>query len=103
MNTSRFDSWIHDSFRTSAEGLALYRIFFAAFTLIVVAPGHDLYTDIRQLASLPSTMFAPPPGPMMLFRGFPSALMGEVLLGALNFGLVAVLFGYRTPLFSFGT
>ena len=103
MNTSRFDAWIHGSFRASGQGLAFYRIVFAAFTLLVIAPGHDLYTDLHGFASLPSSMFVPPPGPMMLFGGFPSVLTAEVLLGALNVCLVAVLFGYRTRLFSIGT
>ena len=96
MSKSRLDTWIFDGFGVSAEGLALYRILFAAFSLLVISPGHDVYADLVSLASLPDSMFAPPPGPMALFGGFPSAEMGAMLHFLLNLSLAALLFGFRT-------
>lgn len=96
MTPSRIDTWIHDSFGVSAVGLALYRILFAAFALLVIAPGHDVYVDLVSLAALPDSLYAPPPGPMALFDGFPSAEIGALLHFLLNVSLIALLFGVRT-------
>lgn len=98
MRTARswFDRWIFDSFTVSARGLALYRMVFALYLLLIIAPGHGSYANFSYLDSMPDIFFYPPPGPMQLFSGFPSFPFFEALLVLLNLSLVAVLVGYRT-------
>lgn len=103
MTENRFDSWIHGTFRADPTGLALYRIAYAAFALFVVAPGHDVYTDLVALASLPDAMFAPPPGPMAIFDGFPSEIAAHTILVLLNVALAGLLLGVRTRAMSITT
>lgn len=95
-----FDRWIFDSFTVTPGGLGLYRIAFALYGLFFLAPGHTAYTQFTPIASFPSVFFTPPPGPFALFPGFPPAYALEGLHLALNVSLVALLFGYRTRLFS---
>lgn len=98
MSTDRswFDRWIFDSFTVSARGLALYRIVFALYLLLIIAPGHGSYANFSYLDSMPDVFFYPPPGPMQLVSGFPAFPFFELLLVFLNLALVAVLIGYRT-------
>lgn len=103
LSVTRFDAWIHETFRVDATGLALYRIAYAAFALFVIAPGHDYYTDLVAFTSLPDAMFAPPPGPMALFTGFPPTWLGYGILLLLNLSLAGLLFGYRTRTTSLAT
>lgn len=99
----RLDAWIHDTHCVSPEGLALYRIVFTSFALLVIAPGHDAYVNLLPLTSLPSSMFAAPPGPMSLLRGFPPAEIAVAIHVLLNFSLAALLFGFRTRIASVAT
>lgn len=96
LSSTRFDAWIHDTFRVDETGLALYRIAYAGFALFVIAPGHDSYTDLVSFAGLPDAMFAPPPGPMALFTGFPPTWLAYGILLLLNLSLAGLLVGYRT-------
>ena len=99
----RLDAWIHDSFETSSEGLALYRILFAVFALVVISPGHQPYVDLVPLAALPDSWFTPPAGPMMLFGGFPSEATSRIIHLLLNVSLAALLVGFRTRFASVAT
>ncbi len=103
MRAGRIDNWIHNSFQPSARGLASYRIFYAAFALLIVAPGHDVYASLTGFVGLPASMFAPPPGPMQLFSGFPPRFAAEAIHLLLNISLAALLLGYRTRLSSVTT
>lgn len=103
LTVARFDAWIHDTFQVDATGLALYRIAYAAFALFVIAPGHDSYTDLVAFASLPDAMFAPPPGPMALFTGFPPVWLAYGVLLLLNLSLAGLLVGFRTRTASLAT
>ncbi len=96
----RFDRWIFDSFPVTPEGLGIYRIGYALFTLLVVAPGHGAYTRFADLGTLPEGFFLPPPGPMMLVPGLPGPLFFQGVVLLLNLCLVALLLGYRTRLAS---
>lgn len=96
MRIPHIDRWMYESFRTSANGLAAYRILFASFALLIIAPGHDVYASLSGFAGLPASMFAPPPGPMRLFSGFPPPLVADGIHLLLNISLVALLLGYRT-------
>lgn len=91
-----FDHWIFDSYRVTPKGLGLYRIAYAAFALLFVAPGHTTYSDFSPLASLPDVFYHPPPGPMQMLPGFPPALFFEGLHVLLALSLSAVLFGFCT-------
>lgn len=96
---SKFEHWIFNSFQPAAEGLALYRIFTALFILFFALPSFNTYVF---LGNLPSDFFAPPPGPMMLFDGFPPE---EVLLTVhilLITSLITLCLGWRTKISSFG-
>jgi uncharacterized membrane protein YphA (DoxX/SURF4 family) len=97
---SAFESWIFDSFPVTPEGLGLYRIFCALFLLFFSLPTFGEYTF---LSRLPADFFSPPPGPMMIFNGFPPAY---ILLG-IHCLLIAVLIclaiGYYTKASSIAT
>src|SRR5690625_6419344 len=87
------DAWIFGSRRISSEGLALYRIFVSLMILFFLMPPFSLY---GYLGSLPSDLFSPPPGPMMLFNGFPSATTLQALHLLLFVSVMSLLLGYRT-------
>lgn len=90
------DRWIFDSFDVRARGLALYRIAFALFAFLFVAPGHGQYGNFAFIASFPDAFFLPPPGPLALFEGFPPGYAFEALHLLVNLSLAALLFGWRT-------
>lgn len=90
------DNWIFNSFTVTSEGLALFRIFYVLFILIVISPGHMPFIYYTVYGTLPVDLFYPPPGPMMLFPGF--APVG--LLAAVEITIMIVmgflLIGWRT-------
>lgn len=92
-NPTKFESWIFESFTVTAPGMALYRVFTALFILFFLLPSPSVY---NVLGTMPADFFAPPPGPMMLFEGFPPAYV----LYLLHYGLIAALlflvFGWHT-------
>lgn len=90
---SRFSSWIFNSYSPSAEGLGLYRIFSGLFILLFLLPSCDLYPFI---SSLPNDFFVPPPGPMMLFDGFPAYGVFLLLHGLLILSLCMMTLGWQT-------
>ena len=91
-----FNHWLFDAFTVSPEGLGLYRITVALFALLVLTPGHSVFTDFAFIADLHSTFFMPPPGPMMLVPGVPPVWFFEALHLGLIVGFIALLFGYHT-------
>lgn len=92
-NKSKFTRWIFDSYHVNTRGLALFRIFSALFILFFLMPSREM---IQFLASSPKDFFVPPPGPMMLFNGFPSIVVFNVLYGLLVIFLIGVLLGAFT-------
>lgn len=93
---SWFDQWIFDSYSVTPEGLGLYRISYALFALLIIAPGHAEYATFTFAASMPDVFFRPPPGPMHIVGGFPPALFFEGIHAMLALSLSAVLFGLYT-------
>ncbi|MEX0780787.1 MAG: HTTM domain-containing protein [Balneolales bacterium] len=93
---NKFDQWIFNSFQVTPESLGIYRILFALFTILVISPGHSVYTQFDLLSNFPDSFFDPAPGPMMLFSGIPPEAFFNCLLLALNISLIALLVGYRT-------
>ena len=92
MNT-KFRNWIFNSFSVSPEGLGLYRIFTALFTLLFLLPPTEMY---EVLGSIPDVFYSPPPGPMLLFDGFPSEMIFLTLHSVLIISLLCLLVGYKT-------
>lgn len=86
-------SWIFNSFRVTAEGLALYRVFTALFILSFLLPNMEMY---EFLGGLPDDFYTPPPGPMWLFDGFPTATVFNLLHAVLIISLISLLVGFRT-------
>lgn len=97
------DRWIFDAYTATPEGLALYRITYALFVLLFVAPGHSEYASFTAFASFPDALFLPPPGPMQLVSGFPPEAFFETLHGLIVLSVVAVLFGFYTRTASVAT
>lgn len=91
--SKKFSEWIFDSFSVSPEGLGLYRIFTAFFILFFLLPPTEMYSF---LGSIPNDFYAPPPGPMWIFDGFPSEEFFYLLHGILIVLLVFLLLGYKT-------
>ncbi len=93
---NRLDNWIHNTFEVTPGGLALFRIFYALYVLLAIMPGVPPYVDYGFLADLPSDLFFPPPGPMMLFGDFPPmTIINQIEFGIIA-GLVFILFGWKT-------
>lgn len=92
----RLDHWIFDSFKVTPAGLGLYRIAYALFVLLIIAPGHSMQDSFYFLSDLPDALFLPPPGPMRLPPGFPPPYFTQGLHLLISLSLAALLFGYRT-------
>ncbi len=95
--SSKFNSWIFDSYHLSFEELGLFRIFAALFLLLFALPSTATY---QFLGSLPGEFFNPPPGPMQLFNSFPSEAIFLLFHYALIVCLILLLFGFSTKIVS---
>lgn len=84
------DRWLVLGFATSRTGLALSRVVFAAYLLLIGAH------DFTWVSSVPDALFHPPPGPLWLFSGFPSAWLLVAARSALVAASFCLLFGVRT-------
>lgn len=93
MMNSKFENWIFNSYSPTSEGLGLYRIFAALFFLVFLFPDVAFYST---LDSFPDAFFTPPPGPMVLFDGFPPETFLRFIHGLLMVSWVGVLVGYKT-------
>ena len=82
----KFDAWAFDSFGMSAQGWATYRVFLALYLIWFFLPWPGART---WLADIPNELWTPPPGPMMMFGGFPS---GWAILGIEIAALLAAVF-----------
>ncbi len=91
--TDRLDAWIHGGTLTRTS-LARYRVIYAVIVLL-------LLPDFSWIAAFPDSMYNPPPGPMMLFSGFPPEAVLRALEAALAVCLVAILLGWHTRAASF--
>lgn len=91
----RFDNWIFNSFSVSVEGLALLRIFTSLFILLFLIPGMGM-GHFGFLASLPNDFYAPSPGPLRIFDGFPPLAIFQLVHTILVISLFAMLAGYYT-------
>lgn len=91
--SQKFSDWIFNSFQVTPEGLGLFRIFAALFILCFLMPSTEMYDFI---GSLPDDFYAPPPGPMWLFDGFPGEEFFMALHLTLIVLLVLLLVGYKS-------
>lgn len=95
----KISEWAINWTSVTAEGLAMLRIFTSLFILFFLIPGYGV-NHYSWLASLPSDLFSPPPGPMMLFDSFPSLSFFLFINGILILSLAGMLAGYKTRLSS---
>lgn len=89
------DRWIFDSFKVTAEGLGLFRIFASLLLLFFLMPGQGL-EHFQYLSRLPHDFLSPPPGPMMLLDEFPPFIVFLGIYTILLLSLIAMLIGYKT-------
>lgn len=89
----KFSDWIFNSFQVTPEGLGLFRIFTALFIFCFLMPSTEMYDFV---GSLPDDFYAPPPGPMWLFDGFPPEEFFFILHLILSVLLVFLLVGYKS-------
>lgn len=99
INQKSFDRWIFETYHVSSEGLGLFRICSSLFLLLFLIPGNGL-EHYRYLASFPSDLYMPPPGPMMLFDSFPPFMVFQVIYGLIILFALGMLLGYRTKISS---
>ena len=92
---SGLSRWIFESFTVTPEGLGLLRIFTSLVLLFFLIPGGGT-VHYHFLATLPVDFYAPPPGPMMLFDGFPGLATFQVLQTVAVLSALMVLVGYHT-------
>lgn len=90
-----FNRWIFETYTVSSEGLGLYRILSSLFILFFLIPGMG-FDHFQYLSSLPADFYNPPPGPMMLFEGFPLFIVFQMLYAFAVLSVLAMLLGYRT-------
>ena len=88
------DHFIFEEYKTSVQGLGIYRIFFAAYIVLLVLPNH------LWVSHFPDSFFNPPTGLTLFFTGFPGAWFFLAANGLATVAGVCLLFGYRTRLAS---
>ncbi len=92
---SAFNRWIFESYTVTPEGLGYLRIFTSLFLLFFLIPGQGV-EHFQFLSSLPNDFYAPPPGPMMLFDGFPGLVFFQLIQTLTILAILLMLIGYRT-------
>lgn len=84
------DHFIFEEYKTPASGLAIYRILYAAYMLLIIFP-QQLWVP-----SLPDSFFNPPPGLTLFFTGAPGASYFLAVNALAIVATVCLLFGYWT-------
>ena len=90
----RFDSWAFRGWPVSADSLAMVRILYAGLSLVVGTPRWVW------AGQLPHAFWNPEPGPLRLLAGPPGPGLLLILQLLFVVALVALLFGWRTPIVS---
>ena len=91
---NRIDNWIFHGFTLSPESLALYRICFAAYSLLFGIPSF-VWIDAN-----PDVFYDPPPSLAALFSGFPSYAILQAFSTFVCLLFILLLFGYKTRMVS---
>ncbi len=94
----RLGLWLEREYHLPPQGLALYRIAFAAHLLVFVLA--DYWRAATWVGELPQALYYPPLGPMLLSSGLPSTMTLGLVVAALCVATLALLVGYRTTLAS---
>jgi hypothetical protein len=94
MLRKQIDRWLFEEYRTDVLSLALFRIFFGAYVLVVELP--------TALWTLPQAAFSPPVSFLALFTHFPPRGLVLLLNAATMACACMLLIGWRTVLASFG-
>lgn len=94
----RLGGWVDQEYCVSTQGLALYRLAFAAHLLTLTLA--EYVRVASWLGEQPQALFYPPLGPMVLAPGLPSTPVLWAMVAALTASALALLVGYRTRLAS---
>lgn len=94
------DTWMFETYPPSTDGLADYRVLFAAGLVLFFLPWPGAEVGLGQLSN---ALYDPPIGPLMLFGGFPPSWAMYGLQLAMWLGALALLFGRRARLAALGT
>ena len=86
----QFERWIFDSFQVTPEGLALYRICFAAYFLLFGVPSFVWIGDN------PAAFYDPPISLAYFFNSFPSYAVLQALSTLICLLFIMLFFGYHT-------
>ena len=88
--TGRFARWAFEEYAPRELDLAIFRIIYAAYGLLIALPNLDRVADFGDVD------FRPPPGPMRLLETAPTSNVMTVLELVLAVGLGLLLIGWRT-------
>ncbi len=92
MLIERLNNIIHHSFELPAKGLALFRIAFVLFTLLIIGFPHFSW-----VADNPDFIYNPVPSFAIFFENFPPKLLLQILETLIAVLYICLLFGYKTP------
>lgn len=87
---ARFDEWASSGPFTATD-LGRFRIIFGVGALLTLF-------DFSWFGSLPASLYLPPPGPFMLFSGFPPTPVAVAIEIGIALAFASLTFGYRTML-----
>ena len=88
--TGRFARWAFEEYAPRELDLAIFRVIYAAYGLLIALPNLDRVADFGDVD------FRPPPGPMRLLETWPTSNVMTVLELVLAVGLGLLLIGWRT-------
>ncbi len=93
----KFDNWVFDTFRSSPESLAMLRIFYAAYMILITG-----FPRFGWISQVPDYFFDPPEISIagVFFSGFPNAAFFTISGAMICLLYTCLLFGYRTRLVS---
>lgn len=98
MSWSRLERWVQEAYHVSPQGLALYRMSFAAHLVMLTLV--EYVRAASWLPQMPAALYYPPLGPMVLSPGLPSEGVMWVMITILTLASLALFVGYRTSLAS---
>lgn len=98
MSWSRLERWVQESYHVSPQGLALYRMLFAAHLVVLTLV--EYVRAASWLPHMPKALYYPPLGPMIFAPGLPTVSVMWGLIITLACASLALFVGYRTTLAS---
>ena len=93
----RVDQFLHETWRTEAQSLAVFRMIYGLFVLLALFP------DATWVSNLPASWFEPPFGPFLVLESAPSSAVLRLLMAIAAIALVLLVAGWRTRVVSLVT